>query len=338
MPLSNSQFRQRYFSFLAVVLLALVTTVVVLKKSFVENDNRRPLFVFVADSLNVPFQQVERVHEAANPDTNLIVEPSGSVLAGRKIEHGRHCDVLVVADNRVIDSLSPKYVNWRVDFATNEIVLAGTQMSKYINEIDSDNWIEILLKDDVQFGRAHPGLDPCGYFTLLAWKLADAHYKGAGFSIYKRLLEKSPDKGRYLREDAHKLLSLVETTGGIDYVFVYRSQAVDHLLRIVELPPQINLGHREHEENYSKCSIKISGPDGKAKEIRGKPITYSLSILKICRDQDRAENLVRFLTGEAGRKILSANGQPPIVPANLKRLSAGQIPDFGSAVKEVQTP
>jgi molybdate/tungstate transport system substrate-binding protein len=297
---------------------------------------RREVVAFVADSLALAFGRLEKQFEAVNPELVLIFEPSGSVLAGRKVSSGRRCDLLAVADHRVIDDLMPEYASWRVDFATNEVVIAGTQMSRFVNEIDGSNWHEVLLRDGVTFGRADPRDDPCGYWTLLCWKLADRHYASGSEppGIYDRLLAKAQPGTGYVREDAHKLLSLVETTGGIDYAFVYRSQAVDHGLRVVELPPEVNLGDPAKESLYRSVSVEVARPDGTTKTIAGKAIVYGLTILKQCRDRDAAERVVRYLLGSEGREILKKSGLPPISPGRLVPSGAAEAPDFGDLVQE----
>jgi len=55
-------------------------------------------------------------------------------------------------------------------FATNEIVIAYSDKSKYSSEINVDNWTDILLRDDVIYSRSDPDADPCGYravFTMM---------------------------------------------------------------------------------------------------------------------------------------------------------------------------
>jgi len=296
----------------------------------------REVVAFIADSLDRCFDRIKKEFEAANPSIEVIFEPSGSVLAGRKVSSGRRCDVLAVADNRVLGDLMPEYTSWRLDFATNEIVIAGTQMSRYINEIDGTNWYEVLLRDDVRFGRADPRDDPCGYWTLLCWKLADKHYpaEAGGGTVYERLMKKVPTEGTYVRSDSHQLMSLVETTGGIDYGFVYRSQAADHGLRVVDLPAEINLSDPDQESLYRSVSIDVPGKGVKPRTITGKSIVYAITILDRCRDRDAAMKFVRYVLDTAGNEVLVDSGFPPISPARLTKLQSAKAPNFGDLVTE----
>ena len=57
-----------------------------------------------------------------------------------------------------------------IKFALNEMVIAYNDTAKFKDEINSDNWYDILLKDKVTFGRSEPNFDPCGYRTLMIFQ------------------------------------------------------------------------------------------------------------------------------------------------------------------------
>ena len=118
-----------------------------------------------------------------------------------------------------------------------------TEMSTGSSELTADNWFDVLSRPDVEVQAANPHHDPCGYWTHLCWRLADRYYPASagGGTIYERMMGKcGPANER--RADAQQLLHLVESVGGVDYAFVYRSQALQHNLPFQRLPPQINLG------------------------------------------------------------------------------------------------
>ena len=60
--------------------------------------------------------------------------------------------------------------------ATNELVLAYNSKSKYADEINANNWYQIISRPDVKFGFADPRMDAVGYRTLMALKLAESYY------------------------------------------------------------------------------------------------------------------------------------------------------------------
>jgi len=83
-------------------------------------------------------------------------------MAVRKVtDLHKPADIVAVADYTLIPQLLvPNYTDFYVLFATNEIVIAFTDQSKYADEINSDNWYEILARPDVKFGFSDPNQDP----------------------------------------------------------------------------------------------------------------------------------------------------------------------------------
>ena len=113
-----------------------------------------------------------------------------------------------------------------------------------------------------------------------------------------------------VRDKSVALVAMLEQ-GGIDYAFEYRSVAVQHNLKFVDLPPQIDLSDEEYADFYGKVSVKTA--DGKVQ--RGKPIVYGITILKNAPNPSLARSFVAFVLSEEGRKTLEECGQEPIVPA-----------------------
>ena len=271
-------------------------------------NGRTKLRVFVADSLARPFKALGAAFEAERGDVEIVQIASGSVLAARKLTDGNdRADVLAVADYRVIDDLlRPAYADWSVCFATNEIVIAYTDMSVGAAELREDNWFEVLTRPDVKVQAANPYHDPCGYWTQLSWRLADLQYAaaGGGGTVFDRLSEKcGPARDR--RSDSQELLRLVESAGGIDYAFVYLSQARQHNLAHLRLGPKINMGSAEHVEHYRQAMIELSrGGDKPPIVRRGDAIVFAVTIPKTVVPADLAADYVAFLLSAEGRAIL----------------------------------
>jgi len=274
------------------------------------------LVIFHADSLAVPFRALEAEFRRSHPGVAVERECSGSNLAVRKIvDLGRPADVLATADYTLIEKLvMPSHCSWYVSFARNEVVIAHTGMSKYASEIDSTNWFDVLCRDDVELGYADPNVDPCGYWTLLCLKLADVHYQrpGAKGSIVARLTQRCPP--RNIRPDANQLLPLVEAQGGLDYVFIYRSQAEQHNLKCVYLPPEINLGSPSLADHYGQVSVEVTGAGGKKFEQVGRPIVYGATIPDNAPHRRLAVEFVKLLLSQAGASIMREAGQVVISP------------------------
>jgi molybdate/tungstate transport system substrate-binding protein len=277
-------------------------------------DGQKRLIVFHAGSLAVPMKQIAEAFEEEHPGTSVYLEAAGSRDCARKItDLGRPCDIMASADYTVIDSLLiPKHADWSVKFAGNEMTIVYHDGSRDAGEIRIDNWYDILLRDDVAYGRSDPDSDPCGYRTVLALKLAERYYGIENLSA--ELLEKDNE---YIRPKETDLLALLESNA-IDYIFLYSSVAEQHGLKYLRLPPEINLRSPAYEDLYGSVSVEISGRSpGTVITKRGAPMVYGVTIPKNAPDPDLAIEFVAFLlTASKGLAILERNGQPPLVPSS----------------------
>ena len=280
------------------------------------------IIIFHAGSLSVPFKQLADEYEKNNPGIKILMEPAGSLVCARKItELKKPCDIIASADYFVIDQMIvPQYASWSIRFATNEIVIAYNERSKYSDEINSQNWMNILLRDDVIYARSDPDADPCGYRSVLAFKLAEKYYWKPGLADKLQLKDRS-----YLRPKEVDLIALIEANA-IDYMFQYKSVALQHNLKFIELPDEINLGNPQMNDIYSKTSLEIAGskPESTMK-VRGEYISYSLSVLKDAPNSRKAIDFVAYIISPAGMEIFRKNGQEPIVPFTTEQ--PGLIPD-----------
>ena len=274
--------------------------------------HRETLTIFHAGSLAVPFNQAEAEFEAIY-GVNVNTQSAGSRTVCRWVtELGKRADVVAVADYHVIEELMfPEYADWYIIFAQNEMVIAYTEHSKYQDEIAADNWYEILLREGVEYGHADPDADPCGYRTLMLWQLAEEYYGVPG--LYRELVEGCPQGN--IRPKSVELTALLQS-GDLDYAFEYRSVAMQHGLKYLELPDEINLSSLELEDLYSHAQVEVSGKEpGTSATVIGAPIAYGVTIPKNAPNPDLAVSFVVFLLSPQGQQIMEACGQPPIVPA-----------------------
>ncbi|HDI79132.1 MAG TPA: tungstate ABC transporter substrate-binding protein WtpA [Desulfobacteraceae bacterium] len=292
--------------------------------SVTEAESKGKLIIFHAGSLTIPFSKMEKEFEKMHPQVDILREPAGSRRCARKItDLKRPCDIMASADYTVIDQLLiPEYANWNVRFATNRLVLCYTKKSRYSDEINSRNWFKILMRRDVVWGHSDPDADPCGYRTLLLLKLAEIYYKVPG--LYKRLISNRPKEN--IRPKSVELIALLQT-GNMDYAWEYRSVAVQHGLKFIELPDQIDLGNYRFDDFYSKAVVEISGKrPGQVIKKRGKSCTYGITILKDAPNRDDAISFLRYLLNpNGGLKILDELGQPPFVPARVATLEMKKL-------------
>lgn len=308
-------------AFLAITLVAFVS----------QNKSQEKLVIFHAGSLSVPIAEVSANFKKIH-GVEIQNEASGSVEAIRKvIELGKKADIVAVADYTLCEKmLMPKYTDFCILFARNEIVLAYSEGSKYSGEINASNWFEILQKKDVKFGFSDPNADPCGYRALMVLKLADVYY---GKGIFKELIEANSNirsnestvfapegiqtsEKIAVRPKEVDLTALLESKA-LDYIFTYKSVARQHGLSFIELPEEINLGSNEKADRYSKVSVIV-----KNEAIKGEPIVYGVTVLNDAPNKKLAFEFLAFMLGESGREIFERNYHETMTPEVL-----GSIPE-----------
>jgi molybdate/tungstate transport system substrate-binding protein len=270
------------------------------------------LIVFHAGSLSVPLKQVATEFNKVYPDIKISMESAGSVASARKItDLGKRCDIMASADHSVIDNmLIPKYADWNVKFVTNELCIVYTSKSRYAGKINSKNWFDILTYNDVSYGRADPNADPCGYRTVLTLQLAEKYYKKPGLA--NKIMSKDM---RFIRPKEVDLLALLESSS-LDYIFIYKSVAIQHNLKYLELPDEINLKDPEFNDFYSTASTEINGSEpGKKVTVKGEAMIYGITILNDAPNKEAATLFVSFLLEKnKGMRIMEHNGQPALTP------------------------
>ncbi len=287
------------------------------------------LVIFHAGSLSYPMLQAVKQFESLHPGVKVLTRSGGSRTIARYISDlGKYCDIMMSADYNVIDTLlMPKYASFNILFATNQIVLCYTKNSKYSDEINSNNWYEILTKKDVNYGYSDPNSDPCGYRSNIVLQLAQKYYRIDG--LYSKLY--SNLKPYNIRPKSVELIAMLQTSN-LDYAFEYLSVAVQHRLKYIELPKQINLGDPEYEQFYHSAYVDVDGtkPGEKIRKY-GSTIVYGLTILNESKHKELAvEFLKYFLSRDGGLKILKQDGQPP-----LKIIKVENIKNLPKELKDI---
>lgn len=307
------------------------------------------LTVFYAGSLSIPFKYLqegfsEHYFKKTGDRVFFKTEISGSVEAIRKItDLGKRADIVAVADFELIPQLLfPQYVDFYILFATNEMVLAYSDKSKYAKEINPDNWYDILSKEEVSFGFSDPNQDPCGYRSLMVIRLSDFYYNKP---IFENLIVSNtnittfnnsinvprnitPKRKVILRPKEVDLTALVES-GALDYLFIYKSVAKQHGLKFIELPSEVNLKDLSLAEIYKKVSVTLSST---GKTITGAPIVYGIAVLKDTSYKKFAIEFLWYMLA-TGRKAFTDNHheflEKPLAFGNIPK----EIEDFVKIVR-----
>lgn len=300
--------KRNYFGTMIVAMMILLIPTLVMASA------EKEIILFHAGSLSKPMAEIEAAFERLHPDIDVKREAGGSRKLARKIiELDGKCDVYFSADYNVIQNmLRPEFADWNIMFATNELVLMYGPESLYADEINSDNWYQILLKDDVSWGNSEPDLDPCGYRAMMVLQLAEEYYGEQG--LYERSLQ---DQKHFTRPKAIELVAQVES-GVLDYAFEYRSVAVQHGFDFVEFPAEINLRDVEFEDYYSQAKVVVAGKEpGTTKTLTGAPIVYGFTITRQAPNPELAMEFAKFaMSEEGGLKVFKEMGQGIVGPAS----------------------
>lgn len=274
------------------------------------------LIIFNAGSLTIPLTKMEKAFEARYPKVDVLREAAGSRRCARKItDLKKPCDIMASADYTVIDQmLIPEYAKWNIRFATNRLVICYTDKSRYSKEINYQNWYEILSRKGVVWGHSDPNADPCGYRSLMALQLAEKYYKIPG--LYQRIIDNRPKTN--IRPKSVELVALLQT-GNMDYAWEYRSVAIQHGLRYVELPDNINLGNYKHDDFYKQAVVELTGKKpGTHIKKKGKSCTYGITLLKDAPNLQASIAFLKYLLDpKGGLKIMDEMGQPPFIPCRV---------------------
>lgn len=274
------------------------------------------LAIFHASSLSAVLGDAVQEFQKTNPQVRIRLEPSGSQVAARKVvELGMRADMVLVADAALIDKIMiPTHATWNTVFATNEVVIAHKDHSQGTDQIKAENWPEILTRTGVRLGRADPDTAPIGYQTLMVWQLAEAAciYGSAAAGLASKL--RAQCTADHVVHDEAELLSLLETRA-IDYAFLFRSTAEDHHLKVLSLPPEINLSRQDMAARYAAASVDVRMKHGQGvARLQGAPVVYGLTIPANAAHRAEAEKFAAFLLGEQGQRLFTHRGFHPIVP------------------------
>jgi molybdate/tungstate transport system substrate-binding protein len=270
------------------------------------------LTVYGAGTLAVPFGQLDVLFEQQHPGVTVQPEFGGSVMLARQITDLHHSvDVLGVADYHVISKYlfaadsRPAYANWYVGFAGNAITFAYTDKSKYAKDVTPQSWYKVLARPGVEIGRSNPDTDPSGYQTLQMLSLAEHAYAAPGLKA--RILANAPLTN--MRDTETSLISALQL-GQIDYLAIYRSDAIQHKLNYIRLPAKLDLSNPDDAALYKAGIAQTNNGD-----LPGNPIVYAVTIPTNAPQSTLAAQYVALLLSPQGQQIMAQSGFRSIAPA-----------------------
>lgn len=259
------------------------------------------MYVFHAGSLSHPFHVLKDSFLKSNTNIIIYSQACGSKQCIRNIiDLQKKWDIFLSADISLIDSfLIPEYTSTSFPFASNEMVVAYTKKSKYNDEINSRNWINILQKNNVKLAFSDPASDPCGVRAIGVLKLSESFYKKPD------LLEKIRfrDNNVIIRPKEVDIITLLEL-GEVDYTIIYKSVAVQHKLKYLTLPDSINLSNQQLQNWYQSHYIYYDITKNKKVYEPVNFIKYGYCVNKNSEDKNSVKEFLEFLKSSTSKKIL----------------------------------
>jgi len=143
-------------------------------------------------------------------------------------------------------------------------------------------------------------------------KLAEGYYHDPSLSA--AVLKNSPDSS--VAETETSLIAALQT-GQIDYLAIYRSDALEGHFRFINLPAAISLSDPALAKTYA--TVQVKGATGL---VTGKPIIYGITIPANAPNPSLARKFVAFILGPKGQAIMNANGFKVLSPALASSESA----------------
>jgi molybdate/tungstate transport system substrate-binding protein len=281
------------------------------------------LTAFHAGSLAPPFSALEPDFEAVT-GVDVAREVKGSVGSTQKVtQQGRPADVLGVADYRLLrDRVLPAFGDWYAVFATNEMAVQYRPDAPGADDISTDNWWEVLARDDVTVGHSDPAVDPGGYRAVMVQQLGAIELDGRRLyddATYRRLRANSTaPTGTETNLRTHL------RGGSIDYAIYYRSIAETTDLPWVPLQPHVNLAEAtdEYAAHYANATVETD-----AGTFTGAPIAYGITVPSVAESPDAGARWVERVATAPGRDALTAAGLEPTDPVVVPASHAAEVPE-----------
>jgi molybdate/tungstate transport system substrate-binding protein len=280
--------------------------------------------IFHAGSLAPPFSAAEPDFE---DEYGVAVnrEAKGSVASTQKItQQGRSADVLGVSDFRLIrDRIVPDYGDWYSIFTTNAMSIQYREDSPGAEEISTDNWWEVLSRDDVTIGHSDPAVDPGGYRAVMMLKLGAIEFGGE--RLYDEATRDAMLENAIVPTGTEtNLYGQLEAGGKLDYALYYQSISSQKDLPWINLQPEVDLSKAtsDYAEHYAKATVETGSGT-----FTGAPIAYGMTVPNVAKAPGRGAQWVEYFGTEAGRSVLKDKGLQPVDPIVVPKSGQDAVPD-----------
>ncbi len=288
--------------------------------------------IFHAGSLAPPFSTAEPDFEDEH-GVDVNREAQGSVASTQKItQQGRSADVLGTSDFRLIrNRILPDFGDWYAIFTTNAMSIQYREDSPGADDIGTDNWWEVLTRDDVTIGHSDPAVDPGGYRAVMTQQLGAEAFDGERLyddATYQKLRENS-----VVPTGTETNLEGQLESGELDYVFYYQSISASSGLPYVELQPEVDLSKAtsEYASHYAKAEVETDSGT-----FTGAPIAYGITVPSVAESPNAGAKWVEYFATDAGQSVLEELGLVPVDPIVVPEASGDAVPENVMSVASAQ--
>lgn len=236
------------------------------------NESIKELRILAATCLETQVKKAVERFNTEHAGIRVLVDVAGSIDCIRRVKKGDACDLLILADSAVIESMMmPTHTDGYTIFAGNCMVLVSNLPMK---RVDTSNWKERLSDPKATFGHLDPSSDPSGYSALMACMLADSVAPG----LAKTLLN---HPGRTV---------MTPTTGHVDFAITYRTVPISKKMSYAYLPDTMDLSSPAFNAHYASAIVDIDG-DG-TNVIQASAINHALTIPFASKEPEVARNFI----------------------------------------------
>ncbi|PKK90229.1 MAG: hypothetical protein CVV64_10910 [Candidatus Wallbacteria bacterium HGW-Wallbacteria-1] len=280
--------------------------------------------IFVEDSLLPAINAVAEEFRKIRPECQIILEPSSSKMAVRKIvDMGRVPDILITRGIYLIqtEGITPDYSPFFIQFARDRLVIAFTDASTGGSGITETAWPAMLSQKKARFGRVSRDSDPLGVYTDFMASLMTA-MKLWPAEVSPEIWAKSFSRDQN-RVDPLDLVRQLET-GNMDYAFIYSSLAQSHRLKTLELPSPANLGVESLSWKEGRDGSVDLSVAGRRFRVPASPIYAVACVMSESAHPKSSAAFIRYLVGDGQKHLAAGNLIPYTIEGLVEQKTAQQ--------------
>jgi molybdate/tungstate transport system substrate-binding protein len=326
-----------------------------------QSDAQQTLVIYHHGSPTPAIEAAEKAFTAKYPNIKVIREKDDALANMRKVtDLGKNADIVYTDDYSIIPPVMfPKYADFWIRYAHDEMTIAYANNSKYAGEINGANWYDILARKDVKWGIADPNAGPDGYFSIGQIMLSNLFYKNdkifANLIMANTAITATREGENYtvncpenlnprsskvlIRPDPETLYPMI-LAGDLDYAFGYMGSVIGEGpagIRTVSLPPQVNLADLSLvSSTYNRVNINLFSDRADRKiSIKLGAKANGLTIPLNAQNKEAATHYLEIFLGSIGRNALQGVHITPLDPAETNDMSKVPAP-LRSFLKQAQ--